>query len=97
MIRGGEEPVFRGQIFRCPHCSFTTPSSQGLEYHIRTVHPVTEPPKACIIATVFLGEQHPLLPPMRRFRDVFLPRLVMDLYYDVSVRVLRKIGRLCQN
>ena len=51
-------------------------------------------PKACIIATVFLGQQHPLLAPMRKFRDLFIPRVVMDIYYCVSVYVLRKIGRL---
>ena len=63
--------------------------------------PIEEPPyippeerKACIIATVFLGEQHPLLPPMRKFRDLFIPKLVMDTYYSVSVYVLRKIGRI---
>ena len=51
-------------------------------------------PKKCIIATVFLGEDHVLLPPMRRFRDLFIPKLVMDAYYSVSVYVLRKIGKL---
>ena len=59
------------------------------------VEPPEEPPaKACVIATVFLGSQHPLLAPMRKFRDLFIPRPVMDLYYSVSVFVLRKIGRI---
>ena len=53
-----------------------------------------EEPKRCIVATVFLGEHHVFLPPMRKFRDRFLPRLVMDAYYSVSVYVLRKIGRI---
>lgn len=52
------------------------------------------PVKKCIIATVFLGEEHSLLPPMRRFRDRFIPRLVMDIYYCVSTVILRKIGKL---
>ena len=52
-----------------------------------------EPPKPCIIATVFLGEAHPFLPPMRKFRDKIIPKRIMDLYYNVSVFVLRKIGK----
>ena len=56
--------------------------------------PPEEPPKACIIATVFLGPQHPFLPPMRKFRDIFIPKIVMDSYYALSVFFLRKMGKL---
>lgn len=61
------------------------------------IEPQPEPPlepRRCIIATVFLGEQHFLLPPMRLFRDKIIPRPVMEVYYGLSVKVLRKIGRL---
>ena len=50
-------------------------------------------PRACIIATVFLGKDHPFLPPMRKFRDKFIPKRLMELYYRSSVFVLRKIGK----
>lgn len=56
--------------------------------------PPEEPPKACIIATVFLGSQHPFLPPMRKFRDRFIPKIVMDTYYALSMYFLRKMGKL---
>ena len=69
---------------------------QNIEVGSFTVYPkvAEEPPKACIIATVFLGQQHPFLPPMRKFRDRFIPRQVMDAYYSLSVFFLRKMGKL---
>jgi hypothetical protein len=48
-------------------------------------------PSACMIATVFnaisprLGV---LLPPMRKFRDAFLPKIAVQLYYRVSFYIL---------
>lgn len=60
--------------------------------------PEDDVPRRCIIATVFLGEQHPFLPPMRKFRDKFISKSIMEIYYSSSVFVLRKIRRLppCQ-
>ena len=58
------------------------------------VAPSEVTPKACIIATVFLGQQHPLLAPMRKFRDAFIPKSMMNVYYRIGTWFLRKIGRL---
>ena len=65
--------------------------------------PEEPPPLPCIIATVFLGENHPLLQPLRNFRDMCLdgnPLLskmygyLLEIYYRISVFFLRKMGKL---
>ena len=68
--------------------------SQSFTVYEKIEEEPSPPPKACIIATVFLGQQHPFLPPMRKFRDIFIPRQVMDAYYGLSVFFLRKMGKL---
>lgn len=65
---------------------------RGIEKDLQRATDIQEPSKACIIATVFLGEDHPLLPPMRKFRDLFIPRSVMDIYYSIGTFILRKLG-----
>ena len=82
--------------YGCSICGAQFHTQEEARAHYEQVHveePPLEEPKRCIIATVFLGEDHRLLPPMRKFRDLFLPKLVMDTYYSVSVYVLRKIGK----
>ena len=86
--------------FGCSICGAQFHTQEEAREHYEQVHlgepyvPPEPEPKKCIIATVFLGEDHVLLAPMRKFRDKFLPKLVMDAYYSVSVYVLRKIGRI---
>ena len=93
-----EEPMFI-----CPVCEETFYYQINLNRHIKDYHPEYTPPLPCIIATVFLGENHPLLQPLRNFRDVCLdanPLIskmyghLLKIYYKVSVFFLRKMGKL---
>lgn len=80
--------------FVCPVCGLAFYYRINLDQHMKAEHPDEPLPRACIIATVFLGENHPFLIPMRKFRDKFIPKVVMEGYYSSSVFVLRKIGKI---
>ena len=94
IVERSGEPYVPPPKFICPHCGEGFDSQTELNQHIKEYHPDEPLPKRCIIATVFLGEDHPFLPPMRNFRDKFIPKQLMEIYYSTSVFILREIGKL---